>query len=312
MDTLDLKILRELMRNNIMPFPSPVLRKSFRSIGRNLGVDQGTVRNRIRLFRQNGFVNEFYLGVNPSLFGCRIAALWFDVHPESEKEHLRKEVSTMKNTLLVCDYLGSKMSAVFCYGSEKDLKEITRKITRMANSEEVLCQNKQFLPCRLNLAPSDWRIIASLQRGDPQKSFDAIARETRLSTKTVKKRISAMVEDGAIYQLANVNLRSFENFVPTDVTVFYQSPEFKDSVSEALKSSLRQWIVFADVDSEHCYLALALPSIARIREIENGIKRIEGVGRIQVEILQDILSLKQFYVDQVRAKVEPSIKVLAH
>ncbi len=165
MDSLDLKILRELVKNNVMPFPSPALRKSFRTIGKNLHVDQGTVSNRIKRFKQNGLLKEFYLGINPSLFGLKIGALFFDVRPQSEKENLKRKISTMDGVLLVCDYLGPKLGTVFCYKNEEDLKKTTRQITRLANSEDVIYQNKPFLPCnRLKLAPLDWKIINSLQK----------------------------------------------------------------------------------------------------------------------------------------------------
>jgi len=63
---------------------------------------------------------------------------------------------------------GPKLSAVFCYNHEEHLRKITRQIARMANSEEVICQDKPLLPRdKLKLAPSDWRIINSLQKGDP-------------------------------------------------------------------------------------------------------------------------------------------------
>ena len=126
LDTLDLRILREVVKNNVMPFPSPSLRKSFRTIGRNLHVDQGTVRNRIRKFGQSGLLKEFYLGVNPSLFGMRMGALFFEVRPQSEKENLKRKVSTMDGVLLVCDYLGAKLSTVFCYSEEENLKRFVR------------------------------------------------------------------------------------------------------------------------------------------------------------------------------------------
>lgn len=309
-----MKILKELIKNNVMPFPSIALRKSFRSIGRNIHVDQGTVRNRIRRFKQNGLLKEFYLGVNPSLFGLKLASLTFDVRPQSEKEKIRKEVSLMDRTLLVCDYLGPKLGTVFCYEDEQDLKKTARRITRMANSEHVICQNKPFLQCdKLKLTPSDWRIIGSLQRGDAwKKSYSIVARETGLSTKTVKKRIDLMVHEGAIYLLTSVNLGSFEGFVPADLVIFYQAPEFRDKVVEAVRDFLEEMLVFADVeDEQHGYFALAVPNIARIREIQNWAQRSDGVGSVHVEILHDILSLRRFYDEQVRAKVELPIKVLA-
>jgi DNA-binding Lrp family transcriptional regulator len=305
------------MKNNVMPFPSLALRKSFRAIGKNLHVDQGTVRNRIRKFKQDGMINGFYLGVNPSLFGFKIGALFFDVRPQFEKENLKRNISAMDKVLLVCDYLGPKLSAVFCYTDEKNLKKTTRQITRMANSEEVICQNKPFLPCnKLKLTSSDWEIINTLQKSDPwKKSLSSVARETELSTKTVKSRIQRLVEEGAIYLLVSVNLESIEGFVPADLNIVYESPEYRDKVIDLVREHLGDMLVFADIeDKQHGYFALVVPSIARIRAIENWTKTCKGVRNARVEVLHDILSVRRFYDEQVRKSIElprvsPSLKI---
>ena len=307
MDTLDIKILKELVKNNVMPFPSPALRKSFRNIGKDLQVDQGTIRNRIRKFEQGGLINGFYLGVNPSLFELRIGALFFDVRPQSEKENLKRKISAMDKALLICDYLGPKLSVVFCYANDEDLKRITRQITRMANSEEVICQDKPFLACNeLTLTSSDWKIINALQKENPwKKSFSSVAREAELSTKTVKNRIQRLVEEGAIYLLASVNLESFEGFIPADLNIVYESPESRDRVIDLVREYLGDMLVFADLqDQQYGYFALAVPNISKIRAIENQIRISKGIRSARVEVIHDILSIRRFYGGQVKKGME--------
>lgn len=309
MDALDVRILKELVKNNVMPFPSSGLGKSFRTIGKNLRVDQGTIRNRIKKFEQNGLINRFYLGVNPSLFGLKIGALFFDVRPQSEKENLKSRICTMDKVLLVCDYLGPKLSTVFCYTNDEDLKKITRQIIRMANSEDVVCQNKPFLPCsEMKLTSSDWKIIGALQKADPwKKSLSSVARETGLSAKTVKNRVQRLVEEGAIYLLASVNLKSFEGFVPADLNIVYETPESRDKVVDLVREYLGEMLVFADLEhKQHGYFALAVPSIAKLREIENWTKICEGVRYARVEALHEILSTSRFYEEEVRKSTEPT------
>jgi DNA-binding Lrp family transcriptional regulator len=307
LDSLDVKILKELVKNNVMPFPSPALRKSFRTIGKDLRVDQGTVRNRIRKFEQSGLINRFYLGVNPSIFGLKIGALFFDVRPESEKENLKRKISAMDKILLLCDYLGPKLSAVFCYSNNEDLKKITRQIIKMANSEEVICQDKPFLPCNeLNLTSSDWKILNTLQKADPWKiSFSSVAGETGLSTKTTKNRIQRLVEEGAVYLLVSMNLESFEGFVPADLNIVYESPEYRDRVVDLIREYLGDMLVFADVeDKQHANFAIAAPSIARVRAIENWMKSRKGVRNARVDVLHEILSISRFYDEEVRKSAE--------
>lgn len=203
--------------------------------------------------------------------------------------------------------MGPKLSTVFCYKDEDSMKKFIREITRMANSEDVISLNKPFLSCdRAKLNSSDWLIINSLQRGDPStKSFSIVARETGLSTKTVKKRVQSLVEEGAIYLLASVNLGSFEGLVPADLNVFYKSPEAREKVVDGLREYLGDMLVFADIeDRHHGYFALAVPSIARIREIESYARNHDEVSGASVEVLHDILSVRRFYDEQTKANVE--------
>jgi len=284
-------------------------------MGKDLHVDQGTVRNRIRNFKQNGLLNEFYLGVNPSIFGYKIAAVWFDVWPQSEKENLKTKISLMDKVLLVCDYLGPRLSTVFCYDTEEGLKRTVRFITRMANSERVVWQNKPFLSTgNMKLTASDWKIIESLQRGDPwQKPYGLVAKETGLSLKTVKKRIESLTEASAVYFLASINLNSFEGFVPADLNVLYVRPDVREKVNQRITQFLGEQLVFADLgDKEHGYYALSLASVASVRKIQNWVGRLDGARSASVEVLQDILSTSRFYKEQVRNRIEIPVRVSAN
>ena len=108
-----------------------------------------------------------------------------------------------------------------------------------------------------------------------------------------------MVEEGAVYLLANVNLESFDGFVPVELTVFYESPESRDRVNEAIKEHLDESIDFADLEeTRHGYFALALPSVARVRQIQNWVRGYKRVERVHMEILNDIVLLDDFMTNK--------------
>ncbi len=67
---------------------------------------------------------------------------------------------------------------------------------------------------------------------------------------------------------------------------------------------------FADVEhKQHGYFALAIPSVAWIREIKVWVEAREGVSDFNVEILHNILSVRRFYDEQVRKNIEVPVKV---
>jgi DNA-binding Lrp family transcriptional regulator len=310
LDKLDVKILKELIRNNVMPFPGPSLRKSFREIGRNLRVDQGTVRNRVRKIQEMGILKGWYLGINPFLFGKRMASMWFSVQPQSEKSNVMRKISLIEGVILQCNYLGPKLSAVVCYDTEQGLRKTTELIARIANSEDMFRENKSFLACRNLPNSTDWSIIRSLQQ-DPWKPYSMVAKELGISTKTVKRRVTKLVEQGAIYLLVKVNLKSFEGIIPADLVVLYDDRMPRDKTNESIVELLGDMLVFADLhDPNHGYFALNVSNASMTEELKRLITKQKGVADARIEILQEVVSLDDFYKEQVGKLVNAPVEAI--
>ncbi|AIJ04857.1 transcriptional regulator, AsnC family [Methanocaldococcus bathoardescens] len=81
-DRIDLKILRILNEN---------ARKSFREIGRELGISEGTVRNRVKKMIENGIITGFHASINPKNLGFEVVAiLGLYIKPSKVEETLNK------------------------------------------------------------------------------------------------------------------------------------------------------------------------------------------------------------------------------
>ena len=82
LDRIDLKILRILNEN---------ARKSFREIGRELGISEGTVRNRVKKMIENGIITGFHASINPKNLGFEVVAiLGLYIKPSKVEETLNK------------------------------------------------------------------------------------------------------------------------------------------------------------------------------------------------------------------------------
>ncbi|XRO77158.1 Lrp/AsnC family transcriptional regulator [Methanocaldococcus sp. 10A] len=81
-DRIDLKILRILNEN---------ARKSFREIGRELGISEGTIRNRVKKMIDKGIITGFHASINPKNLGFEvIAILGLYIKPSKVEETLNK------------------------------------------------------------------------------------------------------------------------------------------------------------------------------------------------------------------------------
>src|ERR687895_2858977 len=74
-DKIDMKIVKELFTDFIMPPRNAHVRRSFRSLAKSIKIDQHAIRNRIRKLQEQGVIRRWYIAVNPTLFGLRMAAL---------------------------------------------------------------------------------------------------------------------------------------------------------------------------------------------------------------------------------------------
>src|SRR2546426_10162575 len=117
-DSLDVRVCRELFRDRTGPLLRSDFRRSYRSMARKLQVDEVTVRNRIKRFQQSGFLKGWQLIVNPRLLGVRFAQLWFDVRPPSAKDDLIRKLSLMHGVLAISDSYGSSLALVMMYEVE--------------------------------------------------------------------------------------------------------------------------------------------------------------------------------------------------
>ncbi|ACX72826.1 transcriptional regulator, AsnC family [Methanocaldococcus vulcanius M7] len=82
LDRVDLKILKILNDN---------ARKSFREIGRELGISEGTVRNRVKKLTEKGIITGFHATIDPKNLGFEVVAiLGLYIKPSKVDETLSK------------------------------------------------------------------------------------------------------------------------------------------------------------------------------------------------------------------------------
>jgi DNA-binding Lrp family transcriptional regulator len=297
LDTMDLRIMKVLLANNGIPPGSPAMRKSFRSMAKDLRVDQGTIRSRMKKFQEQRILKGWYLGVSPALMGHSVVHAWLDVEPERDKEGLIHELVLVRGVERVCNYLGPRVSLILLYRKEKDLELSLKRITKLARSNKLFHgQGAPPVPYP-NLTETDAAIIGSLQQ-DPWKPYLAAAKELGFSVKTVKRRVTRLSETGAIYMLPDVNLKALQGIIPVELVVFYGSGELKAEVNERIASRIRDELVFSQISGLHGYFALMVPNVSMVEGIERWVKQQNGVSDVHTEVLLDVVLNPNHYKSQ--------------
>lgn len=317
-DKIDVKIMKELLTDFIMPPRNAQVRRSFRSIAKSIKIDQHAIRNRIRRLQEQGVIKRWYIAVNPAVFGLKTASLQFFLPPGSDKDEIIRTISlSFPNISFLCNHLEPKLIVILQYKESKDLDDNVSKLMKITKATYLNKMPKLFRECGSKLTESDWKIISSLLQ-DPWKPYSAISKEFKISSKTVKRRVEALAKDGAVCLLVDVNMRAVEGIIPVDLIVFYEnSADINSAVKEKIRLQIAEYLgdqmVFFDTNfaSEMDHFGLILSSISKSQEIQKWVSEKEGVKKSDVSILLDVFprfKLQEELVQDMIRQLQQSTK----
>ena len=305
-DKIDIKIMKEFLTDFIMPPRNAHVRRSFRSLAKSIKIDQHAIRNRIRRLQEQGVIRRWYIAVNPAIFGLKTATLQIFLQSNSDKDEVMQKISSsFPNMGFLCNHLEPNLLVILYYRNAKDLDHDIDKLMKITKATCVNKMPKLFTEYGAKLTESDWKIIGSLQE-DPWKPYRAISKELKISSKTVKRRVEALAKGGAVYLLADVNMRAVEGIILADLLIFYEN---RSNINSAVKDKTRLQIaeylgdqlVFFDpnFDPNIDHFGLILSSISKSQEIQKWVSGREGVKQSDISILLDVIPRLKLYKELV-------------
>ena len=288
MDRIGLGILRELLANNGVPPGNPILKKSFRSMARGLGVDQGTIRNRMKALQEQRMLRGWYLGISPGLTGHYVIHAWVSTRDEDAKGDLITSLLSHPGVERVCDYLGPKVSCVLLAKKGIPPDESFELLDKLVASHGTLHRQGVVEVPPYRSKETDLAIIERLGR-DPWMPYPALAIELGLSAKTVRRRVARLADDGAIYILPILDLKALHGLVPMELVVSYSSPEARATTNERIASHVKERLVFSNIAGPFGYFALFATNVSQVSQIERWTRQQNGVLEARVDVLQDVI-----------------------
>jgi len=298
LDRLDFRIMKLLLANNGAP-PEAPLRRSFRSMAKDLGVDEGTIRARTKKLQEQRVLKGWYLGVSPSVTAHDIIYAWLIVEPVSSKDDVIDRLLTSKEVERVCNYLGPKLSLVVLCKSGTSPELALQNLATVTGLGKALHEQASLRVPRHELSRTDAEMIEIL-RGDPWKSYSDVATLLRLSAKTVKRRVTNLAEAGVIYMIPVIDLKALQGIVPMELLVEYESAESKAEVNKAVMSRAKENLVFSDTSGPLGYFALAVPNVVYVEQIAEWVRKQKGVKAVRSEALLDVVLNRNYYEQRPR------------
>ncbi len=182
-------------------------KKSYVEIASKLGVDEETVRNRVKHLRDSGFLLGYRLVPNPNLLGRTFASLRIEFKDRESKQAAIPLLSKVEGVMNIGSTYDKSVLVTLFAGEDQDFSKL---LTALGVEGEISSVPGLGLrTTNFRMTGLDWEIVSLLLR-DAERKLDEIAKQLKVSTRTVKRRLNMMMKENAIFTMPMVDLRKTE------------------------------------------------------------------------------------------------------
>jgi DNA-binding Lrp family transcriptional regulator len=277
-------------------------KKSYAAVARKLGVDEETVRNRIKRLRESGFLLGWRLFPNPTLLGCKSAFLLLELADPGFKEKAISKLLGMDGVVNVVSLYGKGL-LITIFDDEHG--RFSRQIAQLGKMEEVMT-GMTFPSCTFRMTSTDWQIARRLLRNAERDARD-IAKELKISTRTVTRRLNQMMSGSATFIAPVVDLRN-SGGVSYHLLVQCENGK-KSEVDKAVAYKIDDLVFRATYSVNGLIFGFTEANVAQGNETLKWVRRQEGVASAQMNITEEVVHSYDWLDREFENRAEHVVRV---
>ena len=284
MDSLDMKILSRLLNN---------CRESDRQIGMELGMSGGAVRARIRKMQKRKIIEEFFIKVEPPVLGYGI--LYFVVSGQNINEILEQANLVGEPYFMVPCVGGITVCGISVKENLNQKIELAKKLMKDVRVLSIFeAENPGFSS---NLTKTDLEILEELIK-NPREKIEQIARNTKLSTKTITRCIEKLHENDGIQFTLVYDPRKIENFIPHAILTWIKG-DLKEMLENLNNAFSESYLQIPFIAKNQIVLFMYSDNIFKMDELTQKVRNIKNIESADLFIPKKIL----FYVKWIEKAI---------
>ena len=310
-DALDMDILREMYRGGAVNIAGVDPRLNASRIAHRLKIGRARVAARLSRWRETGFLRQYDVWLNPAILGWVGAALGVRLANRLDKTAMFRRLSLVDGVVMAIDYLGDWVGLTIVAPDTEELARRVRLIGGLSGVAEVEGPVPWHVPApRRKLTPLDVRIVRALRDG-PTSTLSAIARKVGISTRTMTRRYSALVEDWVVWFVPVFDFTVTPHPV-VSMTVTLRPGTAPETVAHSLRErfplslNFRSPIARPEVPPEWLAFYVTLPSVAALEELEGVARSLPGVLDVELLVMIRILSFRDWF-DRQLDRLTPAV-----
>jgi len=273
-------------------------RKSYVEIAAKLGVDEETVRNRVRHLRDSGFLLGYRVVPNPALLGRTFASLRIEFRDRESKQAAIPLLAKVEGVINIGSTYDKSVLVTILAVQEQDFSKL---ITGLGVEGEVSwVPGLGLRTTNFRMTGVDWEIVGLLLR-DAERRLDEVGKQLKVSTRTVKRRLSMMMKESAIFIMPMVDLRKTEGI---SYQLRVQSERGKKSEVEKSVVAKIGNVVFRASDSQDgSVFGFTGANVAEGNDLLEWVKQQPGVISASMTIAERVVHVFDWIESEVDMRV---------
>jgi DNA-binding Lrp family transcriptional regulator len=283
-DALDIRILRTM---GIQPYaaePRDPANLRPGPLSKQLGVTKKTVAERIARMEQDKLIGGYELYPNFRHLGYDATCYYLDLDDEDVATQVFETLKSERGFGSIYTFVGGPMCAMVAYRSPAEQAAQLQTLVKVAGEDRAQKFYDLAMPQVVRpLSRLDWRILQAL-RGTATKPLSEVARELKVSARTVKRRFERMGAEGSFLITPMLDPSVAEGLMMFAL-VFYLTPDAGPKAFNAARKAFDGHAVAVDFAANPGMGSFALMvfarSMAEAKGLEKKARALPGVARVR-------------------------------
>ena len=300
-NNLQLRILRELATPRDF---GTFLRPTYSDVAKKLGIDEETVRVRVRQTQQAGAILGWQLSINPHLVGREATSAILGVADPSSKQSIIAQIKLIDEVVLIMDFYERPLRVVFNHETHQDRDRRLGLIESICGDDNPTTWQVGYAPCNVTLKRTDWEILKELRKDSLQSNAE-IAASVGVSARTVKRRLSFMTEARAIHAFAMGDVKRMPGMVYFFLVDCHDEAK-KHRVDEAITSRLESAVFVDTRNRRYSQYTAVFRNASEAEETHRWIKAIDGAEDTKMYIMREIIAVQDWADKEIGKHLDES------
>ena len=175
------------------------------AIGRAVGLDEKTVRIRIKRMEEDGFIKHYQVLPSLSLLGLNTTTLYrFEALNLATKRRVVEYTHEIPRVLETLDYLGPTVSVSFAGSSPAEVKGSADALASRFELGRWSLHESVPRRCVHRMDRTDWMIVKEM-RYSARRSTTDVAKALSITARMAEYRIGRLLESGAVLVHASID-----------------------------------------------------------------------------------------------------------